>query len=549
MLFNLKKMVLAGVLCSLAAPVLAEDVALVIGNSSYDNQPYIRSAKLSPASADALRAEGFFVVQGQNLNRDEQFALVSKFFDSLDEADRVVVVLAGHIASSARDSWLLATDADDPDIFTAGHVGLSIGAIMDAAGQKPGRAIVMLATDGTPTLGYGLGAGLGNLDIPQGVTVIHGPMADLVPLLEDGFLDPENSIREAIQGASQHIIADGFLPDSMTFVSGESEIVAPDALPSVDDADQTYWDAVQGIGTIEALQSYVERYPQGQYALQAKQMITTLLARPAAQAKAAEADLKLNRDQRRQIQRNLSILGFDPRGIDGLFGRGSRGAIGAWQQSRGIEGFGYLSGNQIAALQTSADIRSQELEEEARRRQEEEDRQDTEYWRDTGRDGTETSLRAYLKRYPDGLYSELAQTRVDQFDEDRRAQAAAVEREYWDSVQSVGTADAYRQYLQEYPSGAFASTAKGHLEQLEGAVRDEELIRRARADESRVAGNTIARLLVEKKLQALGLKPGRVDGKFDDKTRRAVRKFQRARQIPVTGYVTQQTIVQLLAAR
>ena len=131
----------------------------------------------------------------------------------------------------------------------------------------------------------------------------------------------------------------------------------------------------------------------------------------------------------------VSILGFDPRGIDGLFGRGSRAAIGAWQTSRGIDGFGFLSGNQIAALQTAADIRSQELEEEARRRQEEQDRQDTEYWRQTGRDGTEASLRAYLKRYPDGLYSEIAQVRVDQFDETRRAQAAAVEREYWDGIQ------------------------------------------------------------------------------------------------------------------
>lgn len=549
MMSKLKQVAVAGIFCSISMSALAADVALVIGNSTYDNQPYIRSANLTRFSAQTLRADGFSVFQGQNLDSDAQLTLVSEFSWALDEADRVGILLAGHITTNERDSWLLATTADEPNMFTVGHMGLSIGAIMDAAGQKPGRAIVMLATDGTPTQGYGLGTGLGNLDIPQGVTVVSGPMADLVPLLADGFLDPENSILEAIQDASPRIKVDGFLPQSMAFVSGTPEILAPEPLPSLDDADQTYWHAVQAIGTIEALQSYVERYPQGQFASQAKQMITTLVARPETQAQAVEADLKLNRDQRRQIQRNLSILGFNPRGIDGLFGRGSRAAIGAWQQSRGIEGFGYLSGNQIAALQTSADIRSQELEEEARKRQVEQDRQDTEYWHQTGSDGTEVSLRAYLKRYPDGLYSEIAQTRVDQFDEARRSEAAAVEREYWDEVQSAGTAVAYRQYLQEYPSGAFARIAKERLQQLEGGVRDEELIRRARADEVRVAGNGIARLLVEQKLQALGLKPGRVDGKFDDKTRRAVRKFQRARQIPVTGYVTQQTIVRLLAAR
>ncbi len=548
MVSKLKRVTLAGIFCSIALPGLAEDVALVIGNSTYNDQPYVRSAKLTRASADALRADGFFVVQGQNLDNDAQLTLASEFFEVLDEADRVVVLLAGHITSSERDSWLLAANADEPNMFTVGHMGLSIGALMDAAGQKPGRAIVMLATDGTPTRGYGLGAGLAGMDIPQGVTLVSGPMADLGPLLTNGFLDPENSIREAI-AASGRVNAVGFLPVGMAFTSGPIEIVAPDPLPEVDGADQTYWQAVLAIGTIEALQSYVERYPQGQNALQAKQMISTLEARPEVQAQAVEADLKLNRDQRRQIQRNLSILGFNPRGIDGLFGRGSRAAIGAWQQSREVDGFGYLSGNQIAALQASADIRSQELEEEARKRQEEQDRQDTEYWRQTGGDGTEASLRAYLNRYPDGLYSEIAQSQVDQFDEVRRTQAAAVERDYWDDVQSVGTVAAYRQYLQEYPTGAFRSIAKERLKQLEGPTRDEELIRRARADEARVAGNGIARLLVEQKLQALGLKPGRIDGKFDDKTRRAVRKFQRARQIPVTGYVTQQTIVQLLAAR
>lgn len=548
MMSKLKRVTLAGIFCSIALPGLAEDVALVIGNNTYIDQPYVRSAKLTRASADALRADGFFVVQGQNLDNVAQLTLASEFFEALDGADRVVVLLAGHITSSERDSWLLAANADEPNMFTVGHMGLSIGALMDAAGQKPGRAIVMLATDGTPTQGYGLGAGLAGMDIPQGVTLVSGPMADLGPLLAKGFLDPENSIREAI-AVSRHIKADGFLPVGMAFTSSPAEIIAPDPLPAVDDADQTYWEATQSLGTVEALQDYVARYPHGQHAMQAKQMITTLLARPEVLAKTAEADLTLSRDQRRQIQRNLSILDFNPRGIDGLFGRGSRAAIGAWQQSRGIDGFGYLSGDQIVDLQAAADIRSQELEEEARKRQEEEDRKDTEYWRDTGRDGTEPSLRAYLKRYPDGLYSELAQVQVDQFDEARRAQAASVERDYWDSVEAAGTAAAYRQYLQEYPSGAFASTAQGRLDQLEGVIRDEELIRRARADESRVAGNAIARLLVEKKLQALGLKPGRVDGSFDEKTRRAVRKFQRARQIPATGYVTQQTIVQLLAAR
>ena len=66
----------------------------------------------------------------------------------------------------------------------------------------------------------------------------------------------------------------------MAFLSGSPEITAPVAPPAFDDEDQIYWQALQAIGTSEALQSYVERYPQGQYALQAKQMIRTLQAQP-----------------------------------------------------------------------------------------------------------------------------------------------------------------------------------------------------------------------------------------------------------------------------
>ena len=59
--------------------------------------------------------------------------------------------------------------------------------------------------------------------------------------------------------------------------------------------------------------------------------------------------------------------------------------------------------------------------------------------------------------------------------------------------------------------------------------------------------NVIGRVLVEKRLAALGLRPGIEDGNFDDKTRQALRKFQRARGFPVTGYLTRQTLVRMIA--
>jgi peptidoglycan hydrolase-like protein with peptidoglycan-binding domain len=54
------------------------------------------------------------------------------------------------------------------------------------------------------------------------------------------------------------------------------------------------------------------------------------------------------------------------------------------------------------------------------------------------------------------------------------------------------------------------------------------------------------RTMVEQRLAALGLKPGRTDGVFDDDTRRALRRYQKARSLPVTGYLNQKTVARLL---
>ena len=551
MMLKLKQVALAGALVVSAMPVLAKDVALVIGNRTYRDQPTLGSdVALIQNVVPALERAGFRVIQGQDLDNRNQFSLAAKFYSALKDADRVIVLLGGHMVSNERDSWLLATNAREPNMFSAGRTGLSIGAVLQAAGQKPGGAIVMLAKNRDPVVGFGLNAGLGALDIPQGVTVIQGSAASLVPFLVRGLLKPGRSVATAMAEAPRGVSASGFLSEATPFLPLDVEVpTAPPAPKELQDAQFLYLEAARDIGTIAALEGYLNRFPGGRYRQEVLQEIKEMRSRPEIEARLLENSLKLSREQRRQIQRNLSILGFNPRGIDGVFGRGSRAAIGAWQQARGIEGFGYLTGNQIAALQSTADIRSRELEEEARRRQEEQDRLDAVYWRKTGRVGSEDGLRAYLKRYPDGLYSEIARTRIEAFDTQRRSEAAAAERDFWDQVQANGSVSAYRQYLKRYPQGAFSRKAKRQLDELEGAGRDNEALRRAREDEKRVAGNGIARLLVEQKLQALGLKPGRVDGKFDDNTRRAVRKFQRARQIPVTGFVTQQTIVRLLAAR
>ena len=65
---------------------------------------------------------------------------------------------------------------------------------------------------------------------------------------------------------------------------------------------------------------------------------------------ADEAALGLDREDRRRIQRGLASLGFEPGPADGIFGGGTRGAIGRWQSSQGDEATGYLDGKAAEML-------------------------------------------------------------------------------------------------------------------------------------------------------------------------------------------------------
>lgn len=56
-----------------------------------------------------------------------------------------------------------------------------------------------------------------------------------------------------------------------------------------------------------------------------------------------EADLNLARLTVRDVQARLLVLGFDPNGVDGSMGRGTRSAISSWQASIGVEPSGFLN--------------------------------------------------------------------------------------------------------------------------------------------------------------------------------------------------------------
>ena len=122
-----------------------------------------------------------------------------------------------------------------------------------------------------------------------------------------------------------------------------------------------------------------------------------------------EEGLDLNQAVRRQIQQGLRSAGFDPGGADGLFGPRTRAAIRSWQSARGVRSTGYLDGSQVEALRgrdgsqqpapagaAATDAGGVEVV----------------FWQSIQNSTNPAEFEAYLRRFPNGVFSELAQARL-----------------------------------------------------------------------------------------------------------------------------------------
>lgn len=537
----------------LPLPVFAQDVALVLGMERYEQLDRVNRADDLLNATDRFEALGFDVFSRANGRVLAAKDLAAAFQAGAQDADRLVVALSGHFVTDGARTWLLTSETADPDLFSVDDAGLSLDSVLQVLGARPGQAVMMLGAADPDDLDMedsGLSSGIGALDIPQGVTLIRTTPQVAATVLSNELTEPEALIGQRLR-ANPSLFVDGYLPADWVLMPSEVIVETPAPTPvgrtTTDlNAEAALWDRTTAADTVVAYRNYVARYPSGWFVDDAEQQIEAILAEPNRAARLIEDALALTRNDRRAVQSQLTLLNYNTRGVDGIFGPGSRGAITNWQQSNGFPQTSYLSREQINLLDAQAARRQAEVEAEEARARAQADALDRSYWGETGGVGDEPGFRAYLARYPDGLFANIAKARLSEIDDQRRGAAEAADRAAWSIAQSEDIVAGYQEYLAAYPSGVFAPQARARIEELNAPQISDAQVAQSRAEEAGLRLSGVRAQLLELRLRDLGYNPGRLDGVIDGNTRNAIVSYQEAEGLIATGYIDRATAVGLM---
>jgi peptidoglycan hydrolase-like protein with peptidoglycan-binding domain len=515
-----------------AAPATAEKLALVAGVVEYDELPDAEASELVLELAEALRRSPQITADiRRDVDLQDIRQMSQQFIQMSRSSDGQAIVLAGRFANNGVETFFLPAPMSQPNALRLYEEAVPLSFFLSLLTNAPAGGLLILAPmESEGSSGPNWNWGLGPLAAPENVAIIHGTPRAVGGLVRDILPHSRRTVQSAVNG-SRELTAVGELPQG-SFVGASG--VDPRQ------AERLAWDLASSLNTVNAYNAYLSRFPSGANADEARRKIRQM-TEPTPEER--EAALNLTQNQRRDVQRDLSVLGFNTRGIDGIFGPGTRTAISNWQRREGYEVTGFLVGGQVERLHRQADARRAEIQREEEEQRRRERAADNAFWQETGSLGTAAGFRTYLDRYPNGLHADEAKAALARMDEQRRAE----ERRTWERALAADTATAYRQYLEIYPQGEFAQQARDRIAQIERRDDRQQAVEAARAEEEALNLAPFARLLVERRLSQAGHNPGNIDGNFDANTRNALREFQRDQGIAPTGYLTEETVGSLVA--
>jgi len=401
-----------GMLVSANAAKADKRVAFVVGNGAYKNVTPLPNPPIDAKSmAGVLRNAGFDVVEGINLTRDKMTERLLEFGKKTQGADVAVFFYAGHGIAVSGTNYLLPVDADiksemDVKLGNAINIDVTLDQTMNDAKVK---LVFLDACRDNPfanniknsagTRSVSVQKGLAEMSSGEGTLIAfatgpgqtaldgqEGTNSPFTRALMANITQPGVEIQQAMTQVRAQVNEEtnkGQLPWGHTNLIGAvylNPVAAPAGAAAVavitpaattspaSDVELEFWRSIKDSNKPEELNAYLTNYPNGQFKSIALARIASLENGPSTTTRnltmgidpatfkddanqLTEDQIGLDRNQRRDVQRRLTGLGFDTK-VSGKFDESTRSVITRWQAARGYPSTGYLNKLQHKALLT-----------------------------------------------------------------------------------------------------------------------------------------------------------------------------------------------------
>jgi hypothetical protein len=408
MRFLIAALSIAGLLISATVAKADKRVAFVVGNGAYKNVATLPNPPIDAKSmATVLRNVGFEVVEGTNLTRDKMTERLLEFGKKAQGADVAVFFYAGHGIAVDGTNYLLPIDADiksemDVKLGSAINIDMTLDQTMgdakvklvflDACRDNPFAKQIKQAS----TRSVAVQSGLVEMKPAEGTLIAFatgpgqtaldgqgGTNSPFTRALMANITQPGVEIQQAMTKVRAQVNDEtnkAQLPWGHTDLIGSVYLNPVAAAPGAADAPNTpaptasaaseveleFWRSIKGSNKPEELNAYLTNYPNGTFKPLALARIAELQNGPstvtrnlttgidpatftASADQTSEDQIGLDKNQRRDVQRRLTGLGFDVKAT-GKFDEATRAVIGRWQAARGYPQTGFLNTLEHKAL-------------------------------------------------------------------------------------------------------------------------------------------------------------------------------------------------------
>ena len=287
-------------LCGLAGAVAAETgerrVALVIGNSAYRAAPALPNPGNDAQDvAAALRAVGFEVIEGRDLDRRGMGEALGRFARAAVDADAALFYYAGHGLQFRGENFLLPVDSAPNDEFGIPYETTRVADVIDALQNAKGvRLLILDACRNNPladriasagrSRDTSIGRGLARIAQTRGMVIAYATQANdvaadgkgrnspfsaaLVEQLAEPGLEVGQLFRRVAAGVNQRT-GGRQTPELSISLLGDFYF-------NRSETDQQAWAKLRGSQDGPALRDFLTRFPKSYLADAARARIETV---------------------------------------------------------------------------------------------------------------------------------------------------------------------------------------------------------------------------------------------------------------------------------